>query len=32
MTTLRKSGVIRIENFRHIIVPHMDQLERMTSA
>ncbi|MBY3137132.1 Crp/Fnr family transcriptional regulator [Rhizobium laguerreae] len=32
MTTLRKSSVIRIENFRHITVPHMDELERMTSA
>ncbi|MDV4159437.1 MULTISPECIES: Crp/Fnr family transcriptional regulator [Rhizobium] len=32
MTRLRKSGVIRIENFRHIIVPDMDELERMISA
>ncbi|KAF5881610.1 helix-turn-helix domain-containing protein, partial [Rhizobium sp. PEPV16] len=32
MTRLRKSGVIRIEKFRHIIVPDMDELERMISA
>ena len=32
MTRLRKSGVIRIENFRHIIVPDMDELEQMISA
>lgn len=32
MTRLRKSGVIRIENFRHIMVPDMDELERMISA
>ncbi|MBY2996412.1 Crp/Fnr family transcriptional regulator, partial [Rhizobium leguminosarum] len=32
MTRLRKSGVIRIENFRRIIVPDMDELERMISA
>lgn len=32
LTKLRKSGVIRIENFRHIIVPDMDELERMISA
>ncbi|MGZ2380619.1 cyclic nucleotide-binding domain-containing protein [Rhizobium leguminosarum] len=32
MTRLRKSGVIRIENFRHIVVPDMDALERMIGA
>ncbi|AXA43647.1 MULTISPECIES: Crp/Fnr family transcriptional regulator [Rhizobium] len=32
MTRLRKSGVIGIENFRHIIVPDMDELEQMISA
>ncbi|NKL21397.1 Crp/Fnr family transcriptional regulator [Rhizobium leguminosarum] len=32
MTRLRKIGVIRIENFRHIIVPDMDELERMIRA
>jgi len=32
MTKLRKRGVIRIENFRHIVVPDMDELERMISG
>ncbi|TAV74133.1 Crp/Fnr family transcriptional regulator [Rhizobium leguminosarum] len=32
MTRLRKSGIIRIENFRHIVVPDMDALERMIGA
>ncbi|MBY3031232.1 Crp/Fnr family transcriptional regulator [Rhizobium leguminosarum] len=32
LAKLRKSGVIRIEKFRHIIVPNMDELERMISA
>jgi CRP/FNR family transcriptional regulator len=32
MTKLRKQGVIRIENNRHIVVPDMDQLERMITA
>ncbi|MDC7742014.1 MULTISPECIES: Crp/Fnr family transcriptional regulator [Rhizobium] len=32
MTRLRKSGVIRIENFRHIIVPDMDELEKKIST
>jgi len=32
MTRLRKSRIIRIENFRHIVVPDMDELERMIGA
>ncbi|AUW47653.1 Crp/Fnr family transcriptional regulator [Rhizobium leguminosarum] len=32
MTRLRKSGVILIENLRHIIIPDMDELERMIST
>ncbi|OWV83716.1 transcriptional regulator [Rhizobium sp. N122] len=32
MTRLRKSGVIRIENIRHIVVPDMDELEKKISA
>ncbi|MBB4289974.1 CRP/FNR family transcriptional regulator [Rhizobium leguminosarum] len=32
MTRLRKSGVIRIENFRHIIVPDMHELEKKIST
>lgn len=32
MTKLRKQGVIRIENNRHIVVPDMDELERLVSA
>ncbi|TAU89292.1 Crp/Fnr family transcriptional regulator [Rhizobium leguminosarum] len=32
MTRLRKIGIIRIENFRHIVVPDMDALERMIGA
>ncbi|NKK98791.1 helix-turn-helix domain-containing protein [Rhizobium leguminosarum bv. viciae] len=32
MTKLRKRGVIRIENNRHIVVHDMDELERMISA
>lgn len=32
MTKLRKRGVIRIENLRHIVVPDMDELEQMISA
>jgi CRP/FNR family transcriptional regulator len=32
MTKLRKRGVIHIENFRHIVVPDMDELQSMTSA
>ncbi|SCB56324.1 CRP/FNR family transcriptional regulator, anaerobic regulatory protein [Rhizobium aethiopicum] len=31
MTRLRKSGVIHIENFRHILVPDMDALERVSA-
>ncbi|TAU89118.1 Crp/Fnr family transcriptional regulator [Rhizobium leguminosarum] len=32
MTRLRKIRIIRIENFRHIVVPDMDELERMIGA
>lgn len=32
MTRLRKSGVIRIENVRHIVVPDMDELEKKISG
>ncbi|MBX5167046.1 MULTISPECIES: Crp/Fnr family transcriptional regulator [unclassified Rhizobium] len=32
MTRLRKSGVIHIENFRHIVVPDMDELEKKISG
>jgi CRP/FNR family transcriptional regulator len=32
MTKLRKQGVIRIENNRHITVPDMDELERLITA
>jgi CRP/FNR family transcriptional regulator len=32
MTKLRKQGVIRIENNRHIVVPDMDELERRVTA
>jgi CRP/FNR family transcriptional regulator len=32
MTKLRKQGVIRIENNRHITVPDMDELERLVTA
>jgi CRP/FNR family transcriptional regulator, anaerobic regulatory protein len=32
MTKLRKQGVIRIENSRHITVPDMDELERLVTA
>lgn len=31
MTKLRKQGVIRIENSRHITVPDMDELERLVT-
>jgi len=32
LTRLRKEGVIRIENIRHIVVPGMDELEKKISA
>ncbi|MDR9803434.1 Crp/Fnr family transcriptional regulator [Rhizobium hidalgonense] len=32
LTRLRKGGVIRIENVRHIVVPDMDELEKKISA
>ncbi|PCK78178.1 Crp/Fnr family transcriptional regulator [Rhizobium sophoriradicis] len=32
LTRLRKSGVIRIENIRHIVVPDMDELEKKISG
>ena len=31
MTRLRKRGIILIENSRHIVVPDMDELERITA-